>query len=434
MSGGATISGATVNRDGSIALKFEDVDGTLAIAGDDISTLPVNVNGKTYYFENNAILNNTAEKATAVTVLSGNFDAEEYDKLRTIVGQSTGRQNFTGNDLDNVIYAGDGGGTLDGVSGKNTLVGGEGTDTFVHNGGSKKAVTTIQNYDEESDVISGITSENTSKVSVSNRTTTFTLDDGSKVIVKNIGTGKNPGVRFAGERSVLSFDSNVVYTKSGDSVTSATLMSAFKGKFDGKSKIGTAAGTVTIDGSGVSAKNNVNIVGTTGNDVIIANDAKRATLQGGAGNDSLYGGDGADRFVYASSDSGADVIVDFDCSKDSINIGKKVTDIDGGKFTIGTGDSFSIRNFAEGGRYDANHTLYKISNKLYGFDGDEFITAKNNKTGKADLTAISKAVSQGDYSDGYAVIELSGSVTTSFKKNNKDYTFTTSGGFVKNSK
>ena len=424
----ATISGVTV-RNNNITLTF-GTGNTLNISGTGIANSPINIGGTTYYFDDDLIMNNTASKATAVTVLGGNFNANNYSKVSTITSRAADEQNLTGNSGNNVITAGSGGAVLNGGTGKDTLIGGAGEDTFVHNGG-KKVVTTIQNYNPNDDVVSGVTMSQIEKTSISGKTLTLELTDGSKVLITSdkYGSGKLNTLNL--NSGAIIFGDNAIYNKnSSDKVTSVTLTSAFKGTFDGGKVIGSsAANTVTITGAEVDTKNKLKIVGTDNDDVITASDGKRTTLQGGKGDDVLYGGSGADNFVYASSDTGDDVIANFDCAKDSIRIDRAVSKINGATFTLnGSGNELSVR-FANGRSYDADHVLYEISNKLYGFQDGQFVTAKNNKNGKADLTAISKAVDSGNYRSGYAIIELSGSGINSFKKNTSDYTFSTDGGF-----
>jgi Ca2+-binding RTX toxin-like protein len=81
-----------------------------------------------------------------------------------------------------------------------------------------------------------------------------------------------------------------------------------------------ADGSVEVDngaGQDASAVNFENVIGTDSNDIIDGNDQDNV-IRGGSGNDIMTGGDGADAFVFAESDVGVDVILDFEFGVDSL--------------------------------------------------------------------------------------------------------------------
>lgn len=81
------------------------------------------------------------------------FDVRKYDpSIRNLNGKAAvKRLNLTGNNQNNIIYAGKAGGVLSGLGGNDTLYGGAGKDTFVYANGGGNDV--IYNYTANQDVI-----------------------------------------------------------------------------------------------------------------------------------------------------------------------------------------------------------------------------------------------------------------------------------------
>ena len=103
-------------------------------------------------------------------------------------------------------------------------------------------------------------------------------------------------------------------------------------------------GILTISGASVTS-GPIGIVGNKKNNYILAG-ASGASLYGGEGNDTLVGGSGNDVFVYESSLSGNDVIVDYGKSgNDSIGLGDslKIEDV-----TVSKNDDVVIKVGSKG--------------------------------------------------------------------------------------
>jgi Ca2+-binding RTX toxin-like protein len=82
-----------------------------------------------------------------------------------------------------------------------------------------------------------------------------------------------------------------------------------------------ADGSVEVDngaGQDASAVNFENVIGTDSNDIIRGDDQDNV-IRGGSGNDRMTGGAGADTFVFAESDVGVDVILDFEFGVDILS-------------------------------------------------------------------------------------------------------------------
>ncbi|MEG4815246.1 S8 family serine peptidase [Microcoleus sp. K5-D4] len=87
-------------------------------------------------------------------------------------------------------------------------------------------------------------------------------------------------------------------------------------------------GNDSVDGTGgndtlFGGKNSDNLLGSSGDDVLFGNRGDDL-LDGGLGNDSLTGGNGVDRFLL-SSNSGIDIILDFEDGKDLLYLGNNLT-------------------------------------------------------------------------------------------------------------
>ncbi|MBQ7493760.1 MAG: hypothetical protein IJT47_04980, partial [Selenomonadaceae bacterium] len=94
--------------------------------------------------------------------------------------------------------------------------------------------------------------------------------------------------------------------------------------------VGDAGNDTIVGGNGadyfLGGAGNDSLIGDAGNDSISGgadNDklyggAGNDTLWGGAGSDSLWGGEGADVFIYQDSDTGTDIIYDYDFNVDKI--------------------------------------------------------------------------------------------------------------------
>ncbi len=399
-------------------------EGTIELAG--AKDKNIKLNNKDALFSVSGRIYNDTKNPTAVTLTSssGSYNATTDplgSAIETIDASASSRTiEITGNKRNNVIIGSDGGSTLDGKSGNtNTLKGGAGADTFIHNGGNNN-VTEIKDYnlaDGDRVSISAIASKRNIASTVANTklsqglidgTLTVELADGSVMRINStqFSSENSPtkqaavNVVFSGQTNEITFGNDAIY--SADSVT---LMSAFNNKFDATTKFADTT-SVAINASHVESKGStLKLIGTDGADTILSGGGEKGstTLQGGKGNDSLKGVEGIkDTFVYEAGD-GNDVIVDFTSGEDTLQLKTKrslesVSTIRGGlEFNMTDGGKVKIDGFSD-------KVFIKSDNKLYWFDdadGDgtsEWVTAKDSTT-KAALKSIMKS---GDY----AVLDL----------------------------
>jgi len=369
-------------------------------------------------------------RETEVTVMSGAVTfSDNYKKLKTIYDKKG--TTITGNAENNNIYASENGSTLKGGGGKDTLNGGDKADVFIHAtvaSGGKKNSTTIKNYDKSDTVsISGVTNKQTLIKNVDDATLsqlaksgtlTVKLVDGSSIEItskeygKSSDNGKFAAVNISGAGNI-SFDKDAIYELSGDKIVEVDLMANQSGKYDASKKEGLSG--VTISGAAVDdKKSKLHIIGTDKADSIIGgNTGKGNTLQGGGGNDTLVGTKGVeDTFSFSKTDTGADVIADFEYLKDTIEIDKGLLakdpiNISGGtvKFNL-TNGSFTVDT-----KVSSNKILFKSGNTLYWWNDtyNEFITPTVNKNGKTLLNSILKDYKNGKNS-GYCVLNLDANI------------------------
>lgn len=218
--------------------------------------------------------------------------------------------NINGNKAANTIYASAKGGTLRGMGGNDTLVGGAGKDTFYYTNGDGKD--TIKSYGSGVDVVKVASGNVTTQISgydlllnvgsgsiriVDGTTKNVLLQEGSKAVRTIKGFAKLP--------SMASYNSNQ---------TTVTLNASAKNTFDARSYNTTIR---TIDGR--NANNKVNIYGNSAANTIRAGKAG-GVLRGFGGNDTLYGGAGTDTFYYANGE-GNDTIYSYESNKDIIQLG-----------------------------------------------------------------------------------------------------------------
>ncbi len=321
---------------GTETLNFSNVTGELNIDYGGSQPLVVNPNELIF----NA--NRTAVQISDVYE-DNSFDAGQYSALRTVsAGAREDALNITGNTLSNVIYGAIGGGTLDGGAGSDALYGNEGTDYFVHTVGAGSD--TFFNYNAEDNdelIIYGVTGELTRANFLPVGSGTMLIDLGNDTltienysgIIGGVYGNADPataiesydftGITLAADRSSIAVDDN--YDSSDLDV----------------SEYGTSIATVNA----ARRTEPLNIVGTTlANDISIGSGG--GSVDGGAGSDKLYGGNGADIFVYTIGGSGNDTIYKFDASNedsaDVIQLHGDTSGIDQSVFQIGTDGIVSI--------------------------------------------------------------------------------------------
>ena len=219
------------------------------------------------------------DSVTLPTTFDSKFTLDA-EKTNLNASMRTAATELTGNDKPNSIVGGKSSDTLDGGLGDDTLTGGAGNDTFVYSGGND----TITDYGTGSDRISissGFTRENSV---VSGNDIIWGFGEGNSLTIKDF-TGK---VTLASATVAASVGTEGKFNSSKQtSVTLGTATTAFDAR-----EIETL---VTVNGSLVEGT--LEVVGNDKSNRIYAGN-HGSTLNGGKGSDYLYGGAGADTFVY----------------------------------------------------------------------------------------------------------------------------------------
>ena len=317
--------------DGLTITEYDTSTENLSLIFDGVHSLTIN-NGKnediifgaknslTYKFNDDGIF---TAKGKAVSI-GGNSDSSKrsdsfaalksYSNVVSIDASAANYEiSLTGNKKANRIVAGSNGSTINGGTGKDTLVGNDGRDIFIYeeDSGNKR----IENYTYNTsggDVISlgsGVEIE-----AIEDRNSDLVLSVGSNEITIAGGAGQafkfDDGTEKIAENGML---------LSSDK-KSVSLTASYEGsEFD----IASDENWVNFDAS--SRKKAVNITGDTednlligskGGDTIQGGDGEDS-IRGGKGNDTLWGGDNSDTFIFNAGD-GNDVIKDFN-SDDTID-------------------------------------------------------------------------------------------------------------------
>ncbi|MBR1580950.1 MAG: hypothetical protein IJ668_10765 [Selenomonadaceae bacterium] len=279
-------------------------DGTTSIADDTTSAADdtTSVDGLS--------INGARTKLTISDPFIGTVDAADFsDKLKTMdASNDPNAVVLIGNALNNVLRAGSGGSTIDGGSGNDKLYGGDGRDVFVWTIGEGKDK--VYNYGD-GDIISvdggAIDGANFKE---SGKTVVITVDK-SKLTINNVRD--QMVVVVNGDNTInrnAPLADGLTYNKSK---TALTIGDPFEGVLDA---VDFSSKLKTLDAT--ACDNSIHIIGNGKANEIRAGSGG-ATLDGGLGNDKLYGGAGADEFDYFDG-SGKDVIYDYDFDQDVIRI------------------------------------------------------------------------------------------------------------------
>lgn len=226
----------------------------------------------------------------------------------TIVG-SAKADSITTTTGQNSVNAGAGNDTIIAEGLSNTLYGGDGKDVFVISSGN----VLIEDYTKGDKIslgadvtIQDVATVNESSVSLALSTgSTVTVQGGKATDIEKISISEN-GADFEAK----AFGNHAFYNAKKTAVT--LLSSADSGDFSATSLSAVASIDAAATGSAIELKGNAK------NNVIIASD-NGSTINGGAGKDSLYGGEGNDVFVY-DANSGNDIIFNYTEGNDVISL------------------------------------------------------------------------------------------------------------------
>ena len=283
-----------------------------------------------------------SDDGKAVTLLSSYTDTNKKFKVEDDIDEDgnaivtidasavTKGIELIGNGKANKIIGGKGNDTIEGDEKNDTLKGNEGADVFIYYEGSGNDV--ITDYAEEDKI--SIASGEISKVAKS----------GTKDVVFTVGEGtiKVKDALNVGITCIDEFEHDYIKGKSVVDVkgTDVTISKNYwKDSFD-VSKYGD--GIKKIDAQKVS-RDGLTIIGNDAKNRILVGSGD-CTIEGGKEDDELFGGDGANLYVYNNGD-GHDVIQNYgDGDKISIASGKvddiyisKTGNINAVVFTIGKG-------------------------------------------------------------------------------------------------
>ena len=229
-----------------------------------------------------------------------------------------GALNVVGNDLANVLRAGKGGSTLDGGAGNDKLYGGAGADVFVYN---VEGNDVIYDFDGTKDVVmlKGETSLDKDNVKWSTNKLVVTID-GQKLTLED-PQGKVTFVNDS-DTTLYSVGANDVEGMGYNKTKTAITVGSSAAGIDEIDLSGTEYLSTVKEVNATAYGGALNIIGNELPDVLRAGQGG-GTLYGGKGDkskpsaDKLYGGAGADTYVYAKGD-GADQIFNFDGTKDVV--------------------------------------------------------------------------------------------------------------------
>ncbi len=273
--------------------KTEIVDGNVVLTvGDEGNTITLeSAAGKTVDIHNkNGSLALSEEEISLGTDYTGDIDANAYPSTVTKIDGSNAERSIdiTGNAQDNTIYAGKAGGTINGGigndalyggAGNDKLAGGAGNDTFVY--GNGQGNDTIADYTAGQDTLQ-ISSGSIGKTALANS---------NKDVVFAVGSGSIT-LNNASTKAISLKDNRGSYTASN---TAITLGNDFAGTMDATKYLSSVK---TIDGR--NATKAVDITGNAQDNTIYAGKVG-GTINGGIGNDALYGGAGSDTYVISSA-------------------------------------------------------------------------------------------------------------------------------------
>ena len=284
---------------GNDTLNFYSVTGEMTFSYGDGITFTYNPNG--LYF--------SADRRTAYITNDYNentFDATNYSRVQTINAASDENSlELLGNSLDNTMYIGIGGGTLDGGEGNDRLYGDslDGGNTFVHTVGAGRDTIFNYNGDDDQLVIYGIESlDNSNILNLGNGRISIVLGTDTLTFVNASGELQGICILDGAENSFRFNPDELIYNANRTAVTITNIYE--DSDFDASEY----SALKTINGA--LKETELNIYGNSLSNVMYAGSGG-GILNGGAGSDELHGGEEHDVFVHTVG-AGRDTIYNYD--------------------------------------------------------------------------------------------------------------------------
>lgn len=256
----------------------------------------------------------------------------------------TKKTQITGNMFDNVLIGGRSKDILNGGAGDDVLTGGKGNDIFI--------------YSSDDDIITDYASGD--KISASSAMKSFgTVGDD---VIINYEDGSLTIQDAAGEKITFVENGKTyvnVYSAKGilNGAGTAITLDASTTKFTADTKI------VSIDASAVDGQ--LEIFGNSKANKIFAGD-NDTTLNGGAGNDTLWGSNAADTFIYDDG-GGRDVIIGFG-NNDMLQIGDFTASVKRGQIFFNVGsqkNAVTLKDFTA--------ETFNVNGDTYRIQGDKLV-------------------------------------------------------------
>jgi Ca2+-binding RTX toxin-like protein len=327
--GGATIHDTLVGTAGVDHVNGLNGDDTLIGNGGADVLNGGNGTDSAYYYSSAA---GVTVNLAAGTGSGGDAAGDSYVSIESIIGSNGSADVLTGNAAANYIAGFGGNDTIDGGAGADTLVGGDGTDTVYYYSSTAGVTVNLAAGTGAGGDAAGDTLNAVEQVIGSNTADDILIGDG--VMNYLAGMGGNDTIDGGGVASPngIGQGDSLDGGEGTDTLSYASSAQRVIVLMDYNSPTSGIAWNGT---SGDVMINFENLTGSAHNDVLLGSDSANV-INGGAGQDSLYGELGADTFHFDNLSS--DAIHDFQDGVDKLS------------FNLATADSFNdFAIFGNGG-------------------------------------------------------------------------------------